>query len=178
MSIPPKRSTAYFMALETWSSNRMSHWIPRALPPAASISAQAVWIVPGSLGWGVTVLASITTLAPSCAALLPIAKPIPYLFIYILRYSFTLLAPVIKTVLPLRFPTDSKEWSEVNNFITQGNWPNDVSLHESWELMTHNLSINFNINNFFFLSIRLIHIENLIHWMPWFLVIWSTKCFF
>lgn len=51
--------------------------MPNALPPAFSISAHADAIVPGNLGWGSTVLANITTLAPSLAALIPIAKPIP-----------------------------------------------------------------------------------------------------
>ena len=93
ISIPPKVATAYSIALLTASSERMSHWIPRALPPASSISLQAVAMVPGSLGWGVTVLAKITILAPSLANLFPMANPIP------------LDAPLMTTVSPLASPT-------------------------------------------------------------------------
>jgi len=49
-------------------------------------------MVPGSFGCGVVVFAYMEMFAPSAAALLAIAKPIP------------LEAPVIKMVLPLRFP--------------------------------------------------------------------------
>src|SRR5450755_4291621 len=59
-----------------------------AWPPAASIAAAALWIVPGNLGCGVSVLAAITILAPSRAARSAIAKPMPR------------LAPEIKMVLP------------------------------------------------------------------------------
>jgi hypothetical protein len=64
----------------------------RALPPAFSISAAAVWMVPGSLGWGSAVLAAMAMLAPSRAARSAIASPMPR------------LAPVMNRVLPLRFP--------------------------------------------------------------------------
>src|SRR6202162_436085 len=47
-------------------------------------------MVPGSLGWGVAVLAAITMLAPSRAARKAIARPMPR------------LAPVINRVLPAR----------------------------------------------------------------------------
>ena len=47
-------------------------------------------MVPGSLGCGVAVLAAMTTLAPSCAALKAMALPMP------------LLAPVMKRVRPAR----------------------------------------------------------------------------
>ena len=45
-------------------------------------------MVPGSLGWGSAVLAATTTLAPSLAALRPMAFPMPR------------LAPVMYRVLP------------------------------------------------------------------------------
>lgn len=45
-------------------------------------------MVPGSLGWGVVVLAAMTMLAPSRAALNAMALPMP------------LLAPVMNSVLP------------------------------------------------------------------------------
>src|SRR5262245_5549961 len=61
-----------------------------ALPPAASNSPAAVYTVPSSLGCGSAVLAATTTLAPSRAALSPIALPMPR------------LAPVMNRVLPLR----------------------------------------------------------------------------
>src|SRR6266851_5540247 len=61
-----------------------------AFPPAASISAAAVWIVPGSLGCGESVLAAMTTLAPSRAARNAIARPMPR------------LAPEMNNVLPER----------------------------------------------------------------------------
>ena len=66
----------------------MSHWRASALPPAASISAAAVKIVPGSFGFGSAVFAAIAIEAPSAAALNAIARPIP-------RYP-----PVMK----MRFP--------------------------------------------------------------------------
>ena len=50
-------------------------------------------MVPGSLGWGVAVLAKITILAPSLANLFPMANPIP------------LDAPLMTTVSPLASPT-------------------------------------------------------------------------
>src|SRR6185369_1731004 len=62
----------------------------RALPPAASISAADVKIVPGNLGCGSVVLAAMTMLAPSRAARRPMALPMPR------------LAPVMKIVLPFR----------------------------------------------------------------------------
>lgn len=92
ISIPPNVATAFSMAAFTSLSFRMSHWIPRALPPASSISLHALAIVPGNLGCGSTVLARITTLAPSWASLLPIASPIPR------------DAPLMRAVLPLRSP--------------------------------------------------------------------------
>ena len=47
--------------------------------------------MPGNLGWGSLVFAAMTIFAPSLAALLAIANPIP------------LLAPEIKSVLPDKF---------------------------------------------------------------------------
>ena len=61
-----------------------------ASPPASTISSAAVKIVPGSFGWGSAVFAAKTTLAPSFAALFPIARPIP------------LLPPVINNTLPFK----------------------------------------------------------------------------
>src|SRR5580658_7142360 len=59
-----------------------------ARPPAASISAAAVWIVPSSAGCGSVVFAATTMLAPSAAARRAIALPIPR------------LAPVMNSVFP------------------------------------------------------------------------------
>ena len=41
MSIPPKCSTAFLIAASICFSSRMSHWIAKAFPPAASISSAA-----------------------------------------------------------------------------------------------------------------------------------------
>jgi len=61
-----------------------------ARPPAAAISAAAVWIVPDSFGCGVSVFAAIAILAPSRAARSAIASPMPR------------EAPVMNRVLPRR----------------------------------------------------------------------------
>ena len=79
MSMPPNRSTALATALVTDSSSRTSPTTASAWPPASSISAAAVWIVPGNLGSGSSVFASRTTLAPSRAAAMPMARPMPRL---------------------------------------------------------------------------------------------------
>jgi hypothetical protein len=63
-----------------------------ALPPSLSISSAAEKIVPGSFGWGSTVLAAMAMFAPSRAALSPIASPMPR------------EAPVMNSVLPARVP--------------------------------------------------------------------------
>lgn len=55
------------------------------------LSSAALYIVPGSFGWGSAVLAAITTLAPSFAAFSAIALPIPR------------DAPVMKSVRPANF---------------------------------------------------------------------------
>src|SRR3954464_13739673 len=60
-----------------------------ALPPATSIAEAAVWIVPGSLGCGVSVLAATAMFAPSRAAFSAMASPMPR------------EAPVMNSVLPL-----------------------------------------------------------------------------
>lgn len=104
ISIPPNVSTVFLTASYISFSKRISHYMPNALPPAFSISAQADAIVPGNLGCGSTVLANITTLAPSLAALIPIANPIPYILLMII----TLEPPLIMTVLPFKLPTYSK----------------------------------------------------------------------
>ena len=77
MSMPPKRSTVRATAASIWSASRMSHSSGKAWPPAASISAAAVWMVPGSVGCGSEVLAAKATLAPSRAARSAIARPMP-----------------------------------------------------------------------------------------------------
>ena len=57
----------------------MSPTIGSACPPTSSISLAAVYTVPGSLGWGSAVLATRAMLAPSAAARLAIARPMPRL---------------------------------------------------------------------------------------------------
>ena len=57
----------------------MSPTIGSACPPASSISLAAVYTVPGSLGCGSAVLATSAMLAPSAAARLAIASPMPRL---------------------------------------------------------------------------------------------------
>src|SRR5580704_11551466 len=79
MSMPPNRSTVRATAPATLSSSRTSPAIASALPPAASIAAAAVWMVPSSRGCGSVVLAMIATLAPSRAARRAIARPMPRL---------------------------------------------------------------------------------------------------
>ena len=59
MSMPPKRSAACATAAKTCSSSRMSPTIGSACPPAASISAAAVWMVPASFGCGSEVFDAI-----------------------------------------------------------------------------------------------------------------------
>ena len=78
-SIPPNRSTASATAAATWSSSRMSPTTGSARPPAASISAAAVYTVPSSVGCGSAVLAISATLAPSRAARSAMARPMPRL---------------------------------------------------------------------------------------------------
>src|SRR5690606_25132043 len=90
ISRPPKTRTASSIAASTCSSSRTSTTRGSARPPAASISAAAVWMVPASFLCGLSVFAAITTLAPSAAARLPMARPIPR------------LAPVINSVFPAR----------------------------------------------------------------------------
>src|SRR5258708_412123 len=68
----------------------MSQTTGSATPPAASISAAAVWIVPSSLGCGSPVLAAITIFAPSRAASSAFALPMPR------------LPPLMNSVLPDR----------------------------------------------------------------------------
>jgi hypothetical protein len=65
MSMPPNLATVASTALFTAASSRMSHAIASDVPPAWSIAAAAVWIVPVSFGCGSTVFAAIATLAPS-----------------------------------------------------------------------------------------------------------------
>src|SRR5258708_4354765 len=79
MSMPPKRSTVWATALATLASSRTSPTMGSAVPPAASISAAAVWMVPSSLGWGSVVLGMMATLAPSRAARRAMHRPMPRL---------------------------------------------------------------------------------------------------
>ncbi len=77
MSMPPKCAAVLSIAALTAASSRTSTASGSARPPAASISAAAVWMVPGNFGCGVSVFAAIATLAPSRAALMAIARPMP-----------------------------------------------------------------------------------------------------
>src|ERR1700746_1369376 len=79
MSIPPNWSTALATAAATESPSRTSPTIGSAWPPASSISLAAVYMVPGSLGWGSAVLATSAMFAPSAATRLAIDSPIPRL---------------------------------------------------------------------------------------------------
>ena len=88
MSMPPNCSTALATASATESPSRMSPTIGSACPPASSISLAAVYTVPASLGCGSAVLAISAMLAPSAAARLAIASPMPR------------LAPEMNMVLP------------------------------------------------------------------------------
>src|SRR5688572_926435 len=90
MSMPPKASTVAATAARTWSSSRMSQRSASARPPRASISAAAVWMVPGRRGLGTEDFAAIATLAPSAAARRAMARPMPR------------DAPVTNSVLPFR----------------------------------------------------------------------------
>src|SRR5215213_4066458 len=77
--MPPNSSTTRSTASSTDSASRMSPTIGSACPPASRMSSAAVWIVPGSLGCGSSVLAISATLAPSSAARSAIASPTPRL---------------------------------------------------------------------------------------------------
>src|SRR5215510_6810922 len=103
MSMPPKCSAHRLAASCTRASSRMSTGIGSARPPTATISSAAVWIVPGSFGFGCSVLATIATLAPSLAARLAIARPMPR------------EAPVMKRVLSLRLMVGAL-WMKVAAF--------------------------------------------------------------
>src|SRR6266436_7980595 len=76
-SSPPKVATACSIALFTCASSRTSTTMGSAFPPTLVISSAAVKMVPGNLGCGLSVLAAITTLAPSRAARNAIARPMP-----------------------------------------------------------------------------------------------------
>ncbi|CNL14761.1 Uncharacterised protein [Mycobacterium tuberculosis] len=89
ISMPPNCSTVVATADATASGSRISPTIGSAWPPASSSSLAAVNTVPGSFGCGSAVLAIKAMLAPSRAARLAIARPIPR------------LAPEMNMVLPL-----------------------------------------------------------------------------
>ena len=89
MSSEPKCAAVLSIAVFTDSSSRTSTMSGSARPPAFSISSAALWMVPGSLGCGVSVLAATAMLAPSRAARKAIASPMPR------------EAPVMNSVLPL-----------------------------------------------------------------------------
>ena len=59
MSSPPKCAAAVSIAVFTAASSRTSTQSGSARPPAAAISAAAVWMVPGSFGCGVSLFAAI-----------------------------------------------------------------------------------------------------------------------
>src|SRR5271165_4966913 len=90
MSMPPNCSTVLATAASTEYGSRTSPTIGSAWPPASSSSLAAVNTVPGSFGCGSAVLAISAMLAPSCAARLAIARPMPR------------LAPEMNMVLPER----------------------------------------------------------------------------
>jgi hypothetical protein len=76
MSMPPIRDGLFDRCGDLRLRARRRRWATR--PPACSISAATVWIVPGSFACGVDVLAAITTLAPSRQRN-AIARPMPRL---------------------------------------------------------------------------------------------------
>ena len=94
MSMPPNCSTVCATADATDCSSRMSPTIGRACPPASSSSLAAVYTVPGSLGCGSAVFAISAMLAPSAAARVAIANPMPR------------LAPEMNMVFPDREDAD------------------------------------------------------------------------
>src|SRR5579864_3631646 len=118
-SSPPKCATASATALATRASSRTSTISGRAFPPAASTSAAAVWMVPGSLGCGSVVFAAITTLAPSAAARRAMALPMPR------------LAPVMNRVLPLRsaMGRDASSMRTSGRAVPPGLWELPILLH-------------------------------------------------
>ena len=61
----------------TFFSSLISHCRGSAFPPRLSIYWAAEYIVPGNVGFYVTVLAKIATFAPSLAHAFAIANPIP-----------------------------------------------------------------------------------------------------
>src|SRR5215467_2593367 len=90
ISMPPKWAAVRSIASLTAPSSRTSTASASARPPAASISAAAVTMMPHTLLSGAIVFAAIAMLAPSRAARSATASPIPR------------EAPVMKRVLPLR----------------------------------------------------------------------------
>src|SRR5262249_187845 len=105
MSMPPKAATVRSIASFTCASSRTSTTSGNALPPALAISSAAVKMVPGSLGCGWSVLAAMTMLAPSRAALSAMASPMPR------------EAPVMKSVWFL----SDMAWSRIkSNWISGG----------------------------------------------------------
>lgn len=86
--------------------------------------------IPSNLGWGVTVLAKIATLAPSFAAFLAIARPIP------------LDPPVTTIVFPFKFPTFSNEKGTI--FLrtkVPAPKPEVSFLKTNWDYKTYSLYI-------------------------------------
>src|SRR5271154_5122832 len=105
--MPPKRSTAAATAASTCSSKRTSQGAASAWPPAASISAAALWIGPGSFGLGVSLLPVITILAPSRANRRAIALPMPR------------LPPLMNMVLPANLSIRFAPRTQVDNRIDE-----------------------------------------------------------
>jgi len=93
MSMPPKVSTVAATAARTWSSSRISHFSASPWPPAAVTASAALWMVPGSFGFGTADFAAMATLAPSRAARNAMARPMPR------------EAPVMNRVFPCRLAT-------------------------------------------------------------------------
>ena len=119
MSKPPNVAAVLSIAAFTASSSRTSTASGSALPPAFSISAAAVWMVPSSLGCGSTVLAAMATLAPSAAALSAIASPIPR------------EPPVTKSVFPFSDMRVSAKFRVSGRNDHSGNSPSPSALRRS-----------------------------------------------
>src|SRR5690606_19545160 len=82
---------------------RMSQIHGKARPPAASIARQAECTVPGSLGWGRSVLPTTAIRAPSRAARSAMASPMPRLAPVM---NNTLFARVV--IVPLVYLADAQ----------------------------------------------------------------------
>src|SRR5262249_36754341 len=77
MSMPPKVTTVFSIALFTCASSRTSTTSGSACPPALAISSAAVKMVPESFGCGLSGFAAKAMFAPSRAARSANANPMP-----------------------------------------------------------------------------------------------------